>query len=128
MLSERAAVVSFTQNRFTFLGFIGNFYREAGENCSAVFFHRKLSHMLHESVTGGKLILKKYLIRNCELANFDTMTTSTREILVALPPSILVVIMLTKTSPDLSPLGANHHYWRTAAKGMMFPAGLWSVK
>ena len=38
--------------------------------------------MLHESVTGGKLILKKYLIRNCELANFDTMTTSTREILV----------------------------------------------
>ena len=26
--------------------------------------------------------MKKYLIRNCELANFDTMTTSTREILV----------------------------------------------
>ena len=53
---------------------------------------------------------------------------STREILVVLPPSILVVIMLTKMSPDLSPLGANRHYWRTAAKGMMFPAGLWSVK
>ena len=26
--------------------------------------------------------MKKYLIQNCELANFDTMTTSTMEILV----------------------------------------------
>ena len=26
--------------------------------------------------------MKKYLIRNCEIANFDTMTTSTGEILV----------------------------------------------
>lgn len=50
---------------------------------------------------------------------------STHEILVALPPSILVVIMLTKMSPDLSPVGANRHYWRSAAKGNMFPAGLW---
>ena len=30
---------------------------------------------------------------------------STHEILVALPPSILVVIMVTQMSPDLSPFG-----------------------